>query len=242
MVKNLRQNYPYWNRALGADHFFISSAGIQISSDRNVVELKKNSVQISIFPTTSGNFIPHKDLTLPPLNSPGLTLSPQSTNQTESIFCYMKWDGKTERNFVEQLVSHHEFVIESENSLDLGGKVENSKFCLFLYGGKVEWITEALALGCVPVVLVDRSVQDMPLMDVLRWSDMALFVGINGGAGNLKTVLTGIEEDRYQKMRGLCVAASKHLLWNAEPQPHDAFFMVMYQLWLRRHAIRYARR
>jgi folylpolyglutamate synthase len=59
--------FPYWNRTLGADHFYVSCAGLGYESDRNLVELKKNSVQISCFPTTEGRFVPHKDITFPPL-------------------------------------------------------------------------------------------------------------------------------------------------------------------------------
>ncbi|CAH9091196.1 unnamed protein product, partial [Cuscuta epithymum] len=66
LVRELRGAFPYWNRTLGADHFFIHPTGIDFSTDRNILELKKNSVQISTFPTISGRFIPHKDLTLPP--------------------------------------------------------------------------------------------------------------------------------------------------------------------------------
>nr|GME13564.1 probable glycosyltransferase At3g07620 [Ipomoea batatas] len=66
LVRELRGNFPYWNRTLGADHFFVHPTGFDFTADRNVLELKKNSVQISVFPTTSGYFIPHKDVTLPP--------------------------------------------------------------------------------------------------------------------------------------------------------------------------------
>ncbi|KAD7480124.1 hypothetical protein E3N88_03318 [Mikania micrantha] len=124
LIRNIRADHPFWNRTLGADHFYLSAAGVDSSSDRNIVELKKNSIQISCFPTSSGLFIPHKDLTLPP---------------------------------------------------------------------------------------------------------------------GLKRVLDGIEKSEYERMMESGVAATQHLGWNAEPQAHDAFHMVVYQLWLRRHTIRYAR-
>ncbi|KAK9047936.1 hypothetical protein SSX86_033102 [Deinandra increscens subsp. villosa] len=59
LIRNIRVTFPFWNRTLGADHFYLSSAGLDSSSDRNVVELKKNFVQISCFPASSGLFIPH---------------------------------------------------------------------------------------------------------------------------------------------------------------------------------------
>ncbi|KAL3323505.1 hypothetical protein AABB24_037910 [Solanum stoloniferum] len=209
LVRELRTKYPYWNRTLGADHFFISPEGIDFSSDRNALELKKNSVQISVFPTVSG---------------------------------YLKWDGKTEEELVEELRLDSEFVVETE-PLDQLGRVKTSKFCLFFYEAEsTADLTEAMAAGCVPVVIVDRPVQDFPLMDVLRWSEMALLIGNRRGGQGLKTVLGGVPEDRYERMRELCVAAAHHMVWNAEPQAYDAFHMVIYQLWMRRHTIRYTRR
>nr|XP_016476946.1 PREDICTED: probable glycosyltransferase At3g07620 [Nicotiana tabacum] len=242
LVRELRTKYPYWNRTLGADHFFISPTGIDFSSDRNVLELKKNSVQISVFPTISGNFIPHKDITLPPVNPSSLALSHAPVNEALSFLCYLKWDGKTESNLVNELRLDPEFVIESEPSDHHVGRVKSSKFCLFFYDADVAWMAEAMAAGCVPVVIVDRSVQDFPLTDVLRWSEMALLVGNRRGAEGLKAVLRGVPEYRYERMREFSVAATHHMVWSAEPQPHDAFHMVMYQLWMRRHTIRYARR
>ncbi|KAL3521142.1 hypothetical protein ACH5RR_019291 [Cinchona calisaya] len=242
LVKDLRISHPYWNRTLGADHFFVAPAGIDSSSDRNAVELKKNSVQISLFPTISGDFIPHKDITLPPFNPSPLALLRQGpANTTASFLGFMIWDGKIESNLVNEMKGDPEFRIEAEpsNRVDL---VKSSKFCLFLYGVEMTWMVEAVAFGCVPVVLVDRPTQDFPLTDVLRWSDLALLVGTRGGVKRLKEVLHGVSDDQYQQMKELGVAASRHLVWNSEPQPYDAFHMVIYQLWLRRHTIRYSRR
>ncbi|XP_060185100.1 probable glycosyltransferase At5g03795 [Lycium barbarum] len=254
LVRDLRTKYPYWNPTLGADHFFISPQGIDFSSDRNALELKKNSIQISVFPTTSGKFIPHKDISLPPVTSPSLArahaptkekssslleLSHAPVKSDQSFLGYLKWDGKTELDFVNELKLDSDFIVESEPSDHIV-----SKFCLFLYNAAdvALTITEAMSSGCVPVVIVDRPIQDLPLTDVLRWSEMAMLIGNRRGVKGLKDVLRGVHVDRYEKMRGLCVAAAHHMVWNAEPQPYDAFYMVMYQLWLRRHTIRYTRR
>ncbi|KAK6143328.1 hypothetical protein DH2020_023676 [Rehmannia glutinosa] len=247
VIRELRNNHPYWNRTLGADHFFVSPAGIDYSSDRNVLELKKNSVQISVFPVVSGYFVPHKDVTLPPFStSPLALLDGQEVNSTKttSFLGYLNWDGMTEPNLVNELKGDVDFLVQEKSEpLNYMRSVTESKFCLFLYHGEVTWIVEAMSLGCVPVVIVDRPIQDLPLMDILRWSEIALLVAVpRGGSKRLKKVLDGVSEEKYADMRELCVAASKHLVWNEEPQPLDAFHMVMYQLWLRRHAVRYSRR
>ncbi|KAL8540042.1 hypothetical protein ACS0TY_001584 [Phlomoides rotata] len=235
IVRELRNSYPYWNRTLGADHFFVSPNGIDFSSDRNTLELKKNSVQISVFPVISGYFIPHKDITLPPLSTSPipLLLAPEENSTTFSFLGHLKWDGKTEPNLVNELKLDAHFLVEEKSNSRRS--VRESKFCLFLYHGDVAGIVEAMASGCVPVVIVDRPIQDLPLMDILRWSDIGLLV--RGGVGRLKQLLLEMSEEKYAEMREFGVAASKHLVWNEEPQPMDAFHMVMYQLWLRRHAV-----
>lgn len=242
LVRELRTKYPYWNRTLGADHFFISPEGIDFSSDRNALELKKNSVQISVFPTISGYFIPHKDIGLPPVSTPSLVIPHAPVSTDPLCLGYLKWDGKTEAELVEELRLDSEFVVESE-PLDYVGRAKSSKFCLFFYQAEsVVSMTEAMAAGCVPVMIVDRPVQDFPLMDVLRWSEMTMLIGNRRGAQRLKAILRGVAENQYERMRELCVTAAHHMVWNAEPQPYDAFHMVIYQLWMRRHTIRYTKR
>ncbi|XP_059666319.1 probable glycosyltransferase At5g03795 [Cornus florida] len=240
-LRDLRINLPYWNRTLGADHFFVSRAGVAFESDRNLVELKKNSVQISCFPTTSGNFIPHKDITLPPMSPSLLSLPHAPVNETARfVGFYYKRSGENESILVNELNGDPEFLVGSEPSDYVEG-LRRSKFCLFVYGDDVVLIGEALTFGCVPVVITDRPIQDLPLMDVVRWSDIAVFVGTGGGVERVKEVLSRIGGDQYERMRESGVTASQHFIWNASPLPYDAFHMVMYQLWLRRHTIRYAR-
>lgn len=148
-------------------------------------------------------------------------------------------------DLIRSLRDDPQFLIESEPSDQSVyiEKIRSSKFCLFAYEeGEVELLGVALAHGCVPVVITDRPIQDLPLMDVIRWSEIALFVGARVAHEELKRVLIRTcDSGGYEKMRRLGVAAAHHFSWNESPQPYDAFHMVMYQLWLRRHAIGYAR-
>ncbi|GKU92009.1 hypothetical protein SLEP1_g5797 [Rubroshorea leprosula] len=239
VVGDYRTDYIYWNRALGADHFYLSCTGVRHGSDRNVVELKKNSVQISCFPTTSGLFTPHKDITLPPLANVHALHAP--ANKSAKYFAYVKYNWVKESTLVEELLSDPEILVESEPSdqMTYEARLAGSKFCLFEYGQDVTGIGEAMSFGCVPVVITDRPIQDLPLTDVLSWQRIAVFVGTRGGAKELKRVLVRVVVDGYEDMRRSGAAASKHLVWNETPQSYDAFHMVMYQLWLRRHTIRY---
>lgn len=247
-IKRLRTELPYWNRTLGADHFYVSCAGIGYESDRNILELKKNSVQISCFPAAEGKFTPHKDIALPPVQNPQTPHAPP-TNKTARFLGYFRHSGaKMSSTLVKELVDDPEFLIESEPSDELTytERLLSSRFCLFEYGGgdDVSGIGEALRFGCVPAVITDRPIQDLPFMDVLRWQEIAVFVGSKGGVNvnELKGVLGRTYGDRHEQMRGLGVTASQHFVWNELPQPLDSFHTVMYQLWLRRHTIRYVQR
>ncbi|KAJ7964579.1 Exostosin-like [Quillaja saponaria] len=232
-IRTLRMEQPYWNRTLGADHFYLSCTGIGYESDRNLVELKKNSVQISCFPTRNGNFVPHKDITLPPVKNPQAPL-----NTTARFLGYVMVNGGRESTLVNELSYDPEFLIESQPSDQVG----RSKFCLFDYEVDVTGIGEALSLGCVPAVITDRPINDLPFMDVLRWQEMVVVVKRERGVKEVKRVLDRTWRERYEEMRGLGVVASKHFEWHEQSQPFDSFQTVMYELWLRRHTIRYVRR
>ncbi|EEF38159.1 conserved hypothetical protein [Ricinus communis] len=232
VIRDLRTEFPYWNRTLGADHFYISCTGLGYESDRNLVELKKNSVQISCFPSPNGKFVPHKDITLPPLVPSTIH---KSSNKRRPYKAFVKYDG------VEELRGDLEVLIESQPS----DEKTRSEFCLFDYAANISGIGEALSSGCVPLVITERPIQDLPLMDVLRWQEIAVIVGSSDdGFKWVKRVLNGTcsRGDTCERMRRLGAGASQHLVWNETPEPYDAFHMVMYQLWLRRHTIRYARR
>ncbi|KAM5556525.1 putative glycosyltransferase [Rosa sericea] len=240
LIRTIRTDLPYWNRTLGADHFYLSCSGVGYESDRNLVELKKNSIQISCFPTPPGQLIPHKDITLPPLASPHAP----TTNTTTSLG-YVRSNWVNDSAIVKGLRANPEFLIESEPSTPqiYAQRLSSSKFCIFEYGdGDVSGIGEALRFGCVPVVITDRPIQDLPFMDVLRWQEMALFVGRRGGAKELERVLVRACWERHDQMRRLGTAAGQHLVWNVPPRALDAFHTLVYQLWLRRHTIRYVRR
>lgn len=239
-IGNLRVDFPYWNRALGADHFFLSCDGVGHGSNRDVVELKKNSIQISCFPARKdGFFIPHKDVTLPPVvhnfHAPA--------NTTVRFLGYVRHGAVTSSSLIGELVNDPQFLVDTEPSDEttFAERSSSSKFCLFEYGNDVSWIGEALRFGCVPAVIADRPLIDLPFIDVLRWQDVAVFLRSGRGAKELKHVLNDTWRDRGDLMKGLGVAASQHFVWNPKPEPLDSFHTVMYQLWLRRHAIRYTR-
>jgi len=64
-VKSIISQYPYWNRSLGADHFFISCADIDVTATARIANLMKNSIRLVCSPTYNHEYVPHKDVSLP---------------------------------------------------------------------------------------------------------------------------------------------------------------------------------
>lgn len=249
-IRSLRSELPFWNRTLGADHFYISEEGIGDSSDRNLVELRKNSIQISPFPAARGRFIPHKDLTLP---SP-FSASPPSSPEDSSFKFLAYYDGPASDSAVLALLNElrkvPDVVINSgrPHPAKREQTISASKFCLFFHGLEPDPpLGEALKSGCVPVVVSGGPILDLPFSDVLRWSEIALFVPLRGGAEEVRRTMDLACGDTHARMRATAIQASALFRWDppespAPPErPHDAFHTALFQLWRRRHAIRYAR-
>ncbi|XP_068669330.1 probable glycosyltransferase At5g03795 [Aristolochia californica] len=239
LIRNLRQDFPFWNQTLGADHFFLSCNGIGVESDRNLVELRKNSILLSCFPATEGKFIPHKDLTLPPISR--YLPSPTGNRKFLGFFHCEEVDNSASSVLIE-LGKDPDFLCEPKplDSQTYAEKLASSRYCLFFYGSGKFRVAEALGSGCVPVMIAaERSMVDLPFSDVLRWTDIGVFVHTDNGT-KVKQALEEITGERYRKMQELGGQASVHFRWD-EGYEYDAFYTVLYQLWTRRHTIRYAR-
>nr|DAD36960.1 TPA_asm: hypothetical protein HUJ06_007601 [Nelumbo nucifera] len=87
------------------------------------------------------------------------------------------------------------------------------KFCLFFYGGNISGIGDALQFGCVPVVITERPILGLPFMDVLRWSEIAVFVGAGGGVEGMKKQLDNTcKGDRYENLAMVATGESAFCL------------------------------
>lgn len=112
-----------------------------------------------------------------------------------------------------------------------------SKFCLHAKGYEVNTarIGDALYYGCVPIIFADHY--DLPFNDILNWKSFSLVVSTID-IPLLKDVLHGIGLKKYNKLRNNALKVRNHFQWHLPPLDYDAFHMVMYELWLRRHVLR----
>ncbi|KAK9123005.1 hypothetical protein Sjap_012607 [Stephania japonica] len=84
-VYNITQNYPYWNRSGGADHFYVACHSVGRSAMDKAEEVKYNSIQV----VCSSNYylsgyIAHKDVSMPQIwtrngDPPEVNLSARKT-------------------------------------------------------------------------------------------------------------------------------------------------------------------
>ncbi|KAJ7555684.1 hypothetical protein O6H91_05G050600 [Diphasiastrum complanatum] len=69
-VESLMSKYPFWNRTLGADHFFVTCHDVGARATTRVPNLVKNAIRVVCSPSYGGEYIPHKDVALPQILQP----------------------------------------------------------------------------------------------------------------------------------------------------------------------------
>ncbi|TKY71513.1 glycosyltransferase protein [Spatholobus suberectus] len=79
---------------------------------------------------------------------------------------------------------------------------------------------------------------DLPFNDILDWRKFYVILK-ETDVYLLKGILKSISEKHFLTLNQNLVKIQKYFKWNTPPARLDAFHMVMYELWLRRHLIRY---
>ncbi|KAJ6419204.1 hypothetical protein OIU84_029339 [Salix udensis] len=226
----------------------ISSHDFGSRATEEVPFLLKNAIQLVCSPSYDSNYIPQKDVALPRILE--LSLPPphgyDMWNRTKLVFWAGSLNSDVRRNLrqfykgVPEFEFH--FVGKMKRSSVLGAYQQEScagKFCICPRGktqvGGV-CLAESMAFGCVPVILSDYY--DLPFNDVLDWNNLSVILK-EEHVPNLEKILKGIPEENYKKMHQNLLQVRKHFQWNPLPLKYDLFRMVMYELWLRRHIIKY---
>jgi len=79
---------------------------------------------------------------------------------------------------------------------------------------------------------------DLPFADVLNWKSFSVVV-TTLDIPLLKKILKNIiSSNKYLMLQNNVLKVRKHFQWHSPPQDFDAFYMVMYELWLRRSSIK----
>ena len=253
-VQKVRDKYPYWSRSLGADHFYLSCHAYVEDIHRNFLELSKNAIKVACSPLGSKlqDLFPHKDVVFPhyrPISVEDISSALAEKLERSSTLAYVSEpltsDSAASTIWVERWRADSAFDVESGPTLDPAAtykKLGRSRFCVVFSSHVTLNIVDCLRFGCVPVLVMGNSVfHELPFQNILNWNEFSVLLDIKD-VPDLKHLLTDIPEKKYRRMQYLGHQASKHMEWNTPPLAYDAFHMTLYELWLRRHTIRYTRR
>ncbi|XXG80421.1 hypothetical protein AAC387_Pa09g1289 [Persea americana] len=245
-VESLISKYPYWNRTLGADHFFVTCHDVGVRATEGLPFLVKNSIRVVCSPSYDVSYIPHKDVALPQVLQPFAL--PAGGNDIENRTILGFWAGH--RNSRIRVILAR--VWENDTELAISNNRINSaigelvyqktfyrtKFCICPGGSQVNSarITDSIHYGCVPVIL--SNYYDLPFNDILDWRKFSLILK-EDDVYQLKSILKAVSDDEFIALHKRLVEVQKHFVWHSPPTKFDAFHMVMYDLWLRHHVIKY---
>ncbi|KOM38550.1 hypothetical protein LR48_Vigan03g193200 [Vigna angularis] len=240
-IQNISHKYPYWNRTGGADHFYVACHSIGRPAMNKTPDVKFNAIQVvcssSYFLT---GCIAHKDTCLPQIwprkgNPPSLDSSKRKrlaffaggVNSPVRVKLLQTWKNDSEI-----------FVHHGRLKTTYADELLGSKFCLHVKGIEVNTarIGDSLYYGCVPVII--ENYYDLPFADVLNWKRFSVVV-TTSDIPLLKKILNDIiSSDKYLMLQKNVLKVRKHFQWHSPPHDFDAFYMVMYELWLRQSSIK----
>ncbi|KAK8701717.1 hypothetical protein V6N13_020096 [Hibiscus sabdariffa] len=239
-IFNISSKYPFWNRTGGADHFYVACHSISRIAMDKVVEAKENAIQLVCSSTYFvPSYFPHKDVSLPQIwPKEGDPKSLVSSKRNQLAFFAGQVNSPVRAVLLKHWVNDTEiFAHFGRLESDDGEEQLRSKFCLHVKGFEVNTarVTDALHYGCVPVILANHY--DLPFTDILNWRSFSVVVHYVD-IPVLKKILQGISFEELSWLQNNVLKVRKHFKWNVPAVDYDAFYMAMYELWLRKSSVR----
>ncbi|KAJ6930265.1 hypothetical protein NC652_013947 [Populus alba x Populus x berolinensis] len=215
-VESLKSKYPYWNRTLGADHFFVTCHDVGVRATEGVPFLIKNAIRVVCSPSYDDNswfWAGHR-------------------NSRIRVILARVWENDTELDISNNRINR------ATGHLVYQKRFYGSKYCICPGGSQVNSarIADSIHYGCIPVIL--SNYYDLPFNDILDWHKFSVILK-EQDVYRLKQILKDIPDNKFVSLHKNLVKVQKHFQWNSPPVKYDAFHMVMYDLWLRRHVIKY---
>ncbi|KAL6518599.1 hypothetical protein OROGR_019101 [Orobanche gracilis] len=207
-VESLMFKYPYWNRTLGADHFFVTCHDVGVRATEGLPNLVKNSIRVVCSPSYDVGFIPHKDVALPQILQPFAL--PAGGNDIENRTTLGFWAGH--RNSKIRVILAR--VWENDTELDISNNRINraagllvyqkrfyrTKFCVCPGGSQVNSarIADSIHYGCIPdnIEMILSNYYDLPFNDILNWHKFSVVLK-EKDVYQLKQILKNITQDEF---------------------------------------------
>ncbi|ONH94251.1 hypothetical protein PRUPE_7G006300 [Prunus persica] len=220
----------------GADHFYVACHSIGRSAMEKASEVKFNAIQVVCSSSYFlPGYIPHKDACLPQIwprkEEPHDLLS---SNRTKLAFFAGGINSPVREKLLQVWRNDSEiFAHFGRLTTPYADELLGSKFCLHVKGFEVNTarVADSLYYGCVPVIIANYY--DLPFADILNWKSFSVIVATLD-IPLLKKILKGISSEEYTRLQSNVLKVRKHFQWHLSPIDYDAFYMVMYELWLRR--------
>ena len=255
ILRRIRASYPYFNRSLGADHFYVCAHDLGASLlEASDPVFRKN--MIAIVNTADYNdpfYVPHKDIAMPPhigsscptctfkSQRPSPEMFPESRPKL-AFFAGILQHGDVRGQFYEKYVHDQDFVLINGDTppQQYQDHLAPAIFCLCFRGFRV-WsprISESLWYGCIPVIVSDYY--DLPLQGLVEWSEFSVIIA-EQDLMKLKMVLTAIRDDhsRLAALQARVWSVRHHFVWQQPSRDFDAFHCVLAKLWQRRDTMRF---
>ncbi|GMN26028.1 hypothetical protein TIFTF001_001156 [Ficus carica] len=228
--------YPYWNRSIGADHFFVSCHDWAPGIIRhNHKELYKNLIKVLCNANTSEGFKPTRDVSLPEYNLRAFQLGPPRFGQPPGERPILAFFAGAAHGTIRKILFEHwkekddevlvyENLPKEKNYHKLMGQ---TKFCLCPSGSEVASprVVEAMYQGCVPVLISDYY--SIPFEDVLNWDKFSIQIPPKR-IPEIKTILKAVPYSKYLTMQKRVMKVSRHFELNRPAKPFDVFHMILH--------------
>ncbi|CAN6465059.1 unnamed protein product [Victoria cruziana] len=227
-------------RTDGADHFYVACHSAGRSAMEKAGEVKFNIIQVVCSSSYYlAGYLPHKDMSLPQIWPRHGNLPRTASLQRKRLaFFAGTINSPVREKLIQEWKNDTEISIHSGRiSSSYSDALLQSKFCLHVKGFEVNTarIADAIFHGCVPLLISNHY--DLPFVDILNWRSFSVIVATLD-IPLLKEVLHELSPDEYERLQRNVCRVRKHFQWHPKPVEYDAFYMVMYELWLRRSVTR----
>ncbi|XP_020230983.1 probable glucuronoxylan glucuronosyltransferase IRX7 [Cajanus cajan] len=256
-VNLVSTEYPFWNRTRGSDHVFVAShdfgACFHTLEDAAMADgiprILKNSILLQTFGVVHRHPCREvENVVIPPYVSPEsvrTTLEKAPVNGRRDIWAFFR--GKMEvhpKNISGRFYSKRvrteiwrkfngdrRFYLQRRRFAGYQLEIARSVYCLCPLGW-APWsprLVEAVALGCVPVVIADGI--RLPFSSAVRWAEISLTVA-ERDVGKLGKILERVAATNLSVIqRNLWEPRTRRaLLYNNRVQEGDATWQVLVSL------------
>lgn len=176
----------------------------------------------------------HRDITSPPYLKNENIKNNKTFRQCKYLAMFLgRTEGRVTRGKLFELHKNRsDFLFGSAYGQEYVSAFYESKFCLVVRGRTV-WtrrFTEVFQYNCIPVIISDGYLP--PFSNVFDWTSFSLRIA-ESDISKLPQILENVSEKKWYKMQSQMDIVKHHFLYNDPPKIGDAFYIALYEIWLK---------